>query len=323
MVELKLSNKYTWKQIAEQMTAKFPYKYTDVQCKSRWLRNRHKIERKIDPVKQYGVKMKRNADGTIDIDRLIEVYSEEDLKDDDFILRANGYDPSKWQIIEHNFNMWQHFNKEMDHPKTLYANKIRVKPKGNKFTYDDLVQVITDKTKVFDLPTVKYKVKDKMALGIYYMDMHFGINTLEDYEETLIKTTNKIKSRIWQEVIITFGSDLLHVDNLNNTTANQTRINDVNIPQMIEDAKAFYETVIKTASKQSNKVNVIYLKGNHDQTTSGLLAHWLDARFRNVSNVQVDYSLLQKINASLNIDQIKYHLPRFRLQSSPLVLQLD
>lgn len=291
LIELKLSDKYTWKQIAEQMTAKFPHKYTDEQCRHRWRTHRHKIKHEVDPVKQYGVKMKRNEDGTIDIDRLIEVYSEEDLKDDEYILRANGFDPNAWKIRDLQFSMWQHLNKEMDRPATLYANKLKIYPKEDEFTYEDLIDTITKETKQVKLNTAKYKVKDKLALGIYFMDMHFGINTLNDYKNTLEKTSYYMQSRIWEEIIVTFGSDLLHVDNLNNTTANQTRINDVDIPQMIEDAKAFYEALIKIASKQSNKVKVLYIKGNHDQTTSGLMAHWLEARFREVSNVTVDYSI--------------------------------
>ena len=128
-------------------------------------------------------------------------------------------------------------------------------------------------------------------LGIELMDMHFGINTLDDYQDTTGRLTQHLESRVWEKVVITFGSDLMHVDNLKNTTANGTRIQDVDVEQMIEEVKAFYEYLVTKASKQANKVKVIYVKGNHDETTSGMLIHWLQARFRDVDNVEVDTTI--------------------------------
>src|SRR5690625_6733596 len=51
---------------------------------------------------------------------------------------------------------------------------------------------------------------------------------------------------------------------------------------MIDDAKTFYEHLVTKAIEQTKKVEVIYIKGNHEETTSGLLVHWLDARFPQV-----------------------------------------
>src|SRR5699024_10008988 len=144
----------------------------DEQCRSRWRTNRHKIE--VDPKDTYPTKMEKRADGTIETDRLIAI-SKQQLKDDEYILDAHGYDDS-WEIISHQFSMWNHFNKELTSPKTLYASKLRVKPKVKEITSDDIINKIIEQTKPIDINTAKYKVEDTRALGIYYMDMHFGIN---------------------------------------------------------------------------------------------------------------------------------------------------
>lgn len=283
LIELKTSGNYTWKQIAEKMTERFPYRYTDEQCRARWRTNKHKI--KINPKETYGTKIKRHEDGTIEVDQLIEI-SKEKLKDDKYILEAHGYDDN-WEIISHQFSMWNHHNKQ-DGTKTLYASKIRVKPKEEKLTTDELIKIITSETEPIKTNSFKYKLKDKRMLEISLMDMHFGVNTLDDYQNTLARITYHLEKRIWDEVLITFGSDLMHVDNLKNTTANGTRIQDVDVKRMIEDVKTFYEYLVNKAIKQSNKVKVYYIKGNHDETTSGLLVHWLQARF---PNIEVDTSI--------------------------------
>src|SRR5690625_3736165 len=80
LIELKLSNKYTWKQISEEMTSKFPYKYTNEQCRSRWRTHRHKIKHEINPKDKYKTTVKRNEDGSMEVDQLIAI-SKEQLKD--------------------------------------------------------------------------------------------------------------------------------------------------------------------------------------------------------------------------------------------------
>ena len=277
LIELRQSGDYTWQGIADAMTDKFDHVYTAEQCRGRWRNNRHKIA-DVDPKEEYGKSMTKREDGTIETDMLVELTREQ-LKDESFILDAHGYDGS-WEIISHQYSAWQHHNKQ-DGTLTLYASKLRVKPKNNKISYDDLIKQVTEKTKPLYL-IKKNKEKGKRLLEIPLMDMHFGVNTLDDYKKTLIRICDNLEKRVWEKVVITFGSDLMHVDNLKNTTANQTRIQDVDVLQMIDDAKTFYEHLVTKAIEQSKEVEVIYIKGNHDETTSGLLVHWLDARFPQV-----------------------------------------
>src|SRR5690625_1474535 len=288
MIELR-QNKYTWKEIAERMTNEFGDEYNAEQCRARWRNNQHKIVNEVDPREKYPTKITRHSDGSVDIDQLIEI-SKTQLKDDAYILEAHGYNPDKWEITSHQVSMWNHHNKQ-DGTKTLYASKVKVEPKKNILTDEEILSVVTSETKPLRFKTTKHEIDDKRMLGIELMDMHFGINTLDDYQDTIRRLTERLESRKWDRVAITFGSDLMHVDNLKNTTANQTRIDDVDIMQMIEDVKSFYEYLVSLASKQANEVEVIYIKGNHDETTSALLIHWLEARFKDVDNVEVDTSI--------------------------------
>lgn len=288
VIELRKTN-HTWQEISERMTKEYGENFTVESCRNQWRNRNKKKTKKTASPKQYKTTIKRNKDGTRESDRLIAI-SETEMKDDSYILKAHGYDDS-WEIVEHTFSMWNHFNKELTSPKTLYASRIRVKQKEKGLTDEQLAKIITEETKPLQTDTFNYKIKDKRILEIPLMDMHFGINTLDDYKKTIKRLEHHLTKRVWEQVIITFGSDLMHVDNLKNTTANGTRIQDVDVEQMINDVKRFYEWLVSLASKQSNKVKVYYIKGNHDETTSGLLIHWLNARFKDVANIEVDKSI--------------------------------
>lgn len=280
LVNLKLSNKYTWKQIAEQMTYKFPHKYTDEQCRARWRNNRHKIKHKVSPTDQYGKKIKRNEDGSIEVDQLIEI-SKEQLKDDTYILNAHGYDSEKWEIVSHQFSMWNHFNKELDEPKTLYASKIRVKPKEDRFTLEDLAESL-ENIKPIKINIPKYKIKEKRLLEIPLFDQHFGVSDYEYYKPTQKKLHHLIISKVWEEILFTVGSDMLHHNDHQSRTASGREIEQVDIIQAWEDARKFYEPLIEKSLKQCNKVKVLYKKGNHDESLSWGFVQMLKARFPQV-----------------------------------------
>src|SRR5699024_6124249 len=172
-----------WKKISEIMTQKYDSVYTREQCRSRWRTFRHKVE--ADPRDTYSTSIKKNNDGSVETDMLIEI-SKAKLKDNDYILKAHGYDDS-WEIVSHQYSAWNHFNKELTEPKTLYASKLRVKPKEYKLTIDDLIKRMKGPVEPVKINTTK-KQSNKKALGLYFTDLHFGINTVKDYEDVLAST---------------------------------------------------------------------------------------------------------------------------------------
>jgi hypothetical protein len=289
LVNLKNSGE-KWINIAATMTDKFNMNFTIESCRNKY--------RALDVSKQVSDTANKPIDHKVDVNektgegtsQKVVPLDPKKIKNNEELLALHGLDAAEYKVDRHSSSIWQHRNKEHGTVQ-LYASKLFVSKKQIKLTDDELVKRITKETKPIKLNSRKYKVKHKQLLEVPLMDLHFGINTLDDYEDTLQEITYILESRVWEEVLITFGSDLMHVDNLKNTTANGTRIQDVDHVQMIEDVKTFYETIISTASKQANKVKVVYIKGNHDETTSALLIHWAEARFMNVDNVEVDCSI--------------------------------
>src|SRR5690625_4209060 len=290
---------YAWNDIAGKMSSQFNKNFTMESCRNKYrsIRDAGKVTDPVDTKpSETDIDTPQNHKTTMDkktgegVSERVMPLDPREIKSSEELLNLHGLSASEYEIIKHETSSWQHRNKEHGTVQ-LFSSKISVKPKDIKLTDSDLMKTIVAETKPIELNTHKYKVKQKQMLEIPLMDMHFGINAIEDYEETLTEIVILLESRVWEEVVITFGSDLMHVDNLKNTTANGTRIQDVDHVKMIEDVKTFYETLVTKASKQSNRTKVIYVKGNHDETTSALLIHWLHGRFSEVDNVEVDYSI--------------------------------
>lgn len=272
LIELRQSGKYTWQEIADKMTDKYEHVYTDEQCRSRWRTNRHKIDSN-DPVAEYGVHTKKNADGTYESDRLIEIANEND-KDESYILKAHGYDDS-WEIISNQLSIWQHHNKQ-DGTKTLYASKIRVRPKHVLFSWDKFKKAIET------VPNINIKPKTKGINANYLLlplfDMHFGISDYEYYIPTQSKILHKLDNN-YKKVTLIFGQDAFHNDDFHGRTVSGRQIDKVDMVQAWKDATLFFEPIIKKALEQNSNVEVIYSKGNHSETVEWAFVQYLKARF--------------------------------------------
>ena len=79
----------------------------------------NEIDRKID--------LTISADGTQTRQALLEL-SEETIKTPILLLRAHGYDPNEFELVNVKNSMW-HQKSNQDGLHTLYASKITVKPR--------------------------------------------------------------------------------------------------------------------------------------------------------------------------------------------------
>lgn len=291
LVDLIKNHGTKWKHIAELMTNRFGESFSYDQVRARWRTNKDKIEYKPDPQETYGKKIKKNEDGSLDIDQLIEI-SKEQLKDDDYILDSHGYDPAKWEITSHQFSMWNHHNK-VDGTKTLYSSKIKIAPKSNKLNWDELIKAIENREPKEPIPFKKHTSNESTYLELPFFDLHFGPATIEFYENTLQETLALLQ-KSYREVLIVVGQDCLHNDNFKGTTANGTPIDKVDMVKAVDDAEVFYETIIAEAVKNSSHVTVMYSKGNHDESMAYMLARGLRNTFRKQPNITFDLSVKER-----------------------------
>lgn len=287
LVDLKSKN-LTWKEIAKEMSLKFDRSFTGEACRARWRTNRHKID--INPKEKYGKTIKKNADGTIEVDQLIAI-SKEQLKNEKYILEAHGYDGS-WEIVSHQFSMWNHHNKQ-DGTKTLYASKVRVKPKETKFDKETLLNVI-DRLPKIKIPKTKPEPPDELPyINIPLFDMHFGISDYDYYLPTQKRILHYLE-RPRKGVLFIIGQDLLHNDDFRGRTTSGREIQKIDMEQAIEDAWMFYTPLIETSIQNSEQVHVYYSNGNHDEFSGWAFVKMLEKRYAKENNIYFDSRLKER-----------------------------
>lgn len=214
------------------------------------------------------------SDGSQRSDKLISM-SNEQLKDSSFLLKAHGFDENEWEVSNAKNSIWN-----IGSEKTLYSSRISVKPKLNGFNINALIEAMKKEIKPFRINST---VTDgEKLLTIPFVDLHFGINTLEQYQNKLQETLEIINSRNWDTIYIPIGHDLIHVNNSKNQTANGTQIENINIPKAWKDAFTFYTYIFEAALEKSNKVVSDYVCGNHDADMTWGFMQSLEVKFPQV-----------------------------------------
>ena len=141
---------------------------------------------------------------------------------------------------------------------------------------------------LLDKPIPTYRVEKRAEtpsdalLEIPLFDMHFGIADMDHYAETLNRIISLVNARYYDEIVIVIGQDLLHNDDFRGRTSKGTPIDKVDMIKAWSDADTFFTCLIKSALKQSNRVRVIYSKGNHDESFSWGIAKLLERTFPEV-----------------------------------------
>lgn len=218
-----------------------------------------------DAIPAYKETIEITSNGQQKSDKLLEM-SEENKKDENYILEAHGYDSNEWSIVNAKHSIYN-VNAKGGITKTLYSSKITVKPKDNEINYDRVFEKLLNNIK-------PYKTKTRVETGsnlleLAFTDMHFGINDFNHYKETLDETLDLISSKKWDTIYIPCGSDLLHNNDLSKgLTANGTPIEKVDMESAWEEAYRFYSIIIEHSLENAINVVAKYVCGNHDKDFS-------------------------------------------------------
>lgn len=218
------------------------------------------------------------GDGNQRSDKVIPM-TDEQSKDSNFLLKSHGFDINEWEITSAKNSIWN-TNTKSDGIKTLYSSKITVKPKVSGFNVDKFIEKLNKNVKpvYIQQPT---KTTDRL-LTLPFVDLHMGINSLEDYQEKLDETLSIVQGKKWDAIYIPIGNDGLHVNNHKNTTANGTLIESINLDKAVDDFYQFYTVILDNALEYSKNVVVDYIQGNHDADMTWMLVKLLSKKYPQV-----------------------------------------
>lgn len=224
------------------------------------------------------------AGGVQKSDKLIKMNAQQ-AKDANYILQAHGFDTEEWEIVNAKNNIWN-VNSKVQGVQTLYSSKITVKPKNSGFNIDKFLEKIENiKPKYIKQPVES----TERLLTISYVDLHFGINTVNDYQQKLDETIEIMESKSYDTIYVPIGNDLLHVNTFKNQTANGTQIESVDLDKASDDAYEFYTIVLDNALKNSKNVVADYIPGNHDSDISWMFVKMLAKQYPQIKwNTSID-----------------------------------
>lgn len=226
------------------------------------------------------------ADGTQTSDKLIVINGSQE-KTPEFMLKAHGFDPEEWELVNSRNNIWNTNDKKKG-VQVLYSSKITVKPKSESFTMKDLVDIIDRKTKPIYFKVDYKPTSREKLLEVPLFDMHWGIADFDYYSQTMAHIEQKIVLGNYTTVLFIIGQDLLHNDNFRGTTTSGTPIDKVKMTQAWDDAEQFFKVLVGAAIKSGAKTVISYSGGNHDEAMGWAFTRNMVALFPQ-ANVDVSF----------------------------------
>ena len=252
----------TWTVFAREMSKTFGKPFKREQVRGYWRMNVRGTETPVKPDYTDKKTTEILPDGKIRSERLL-VVSDEQAKDPQYLLEAFGFDHTEWKLVKAKIGEWNQHNKQ-DGTLVLRSCSLIVEPlEVKEIDYEEIGRRIADKAKARKAKHIPVIGSDQY-LVIPIFDMHFGNNTLEDYDESLGKILSIIDTE-YKEILIISGGDQIHNDNHRGTTARGTVIDKVDMTQAWEDAFDFLDIIIDKALDCAECVNVMYVPGNHDE----------------------------------------------------------
>lgn len=216
-----------------------------------------------------------SADGSHKSDKLLRMTAK-DSKSPEFLLRAHGYDPNEWELMNAKNNIWNSYSKQ-DGLMTLYSSRISAKPLKVGFDFEKLEELVTKKPKYKITTDKKFNlVGDYLLLPLF--DMHWGNNDFDYYEETQHKIFDLLNNK-YKEIVLIFGQDMFHNDDFHGRTTKGTVIEKVDMVQAWDDSTRFFVPIIHKALDEGSKVKIVYSKGNHSETVEWAFMQYLKAIF--------------------------------------------
>lgn len=263
-------------QIAEKIFDEFGVNLS-VRTVSRQFTGRIAKKSEIEKHSKFGehlIEIDKNGKQTSTIDVQM---NEEQAKDPDYVLRAHGFDSTKWEILSVKNNTWQQ-NSQENGLINLYQSKISVRPISGKMTADDIVKLFENEVKPVELKLENEQGENNLVLPL--ADIHFGITKIADLEVHLHKIIPILKKGYNIFVIEQLG-DLFHSSQMWNTqTMRGTVLDEVDMVQAVEDAKTLFDIILKNVN--AAKIVIKQIAGNHSGNMEYMFMEYLKAKYPDV-----------------------------------------
>lgn len=150
-----------------------------------------------------------------------------------------------------------------------------IKQHVSDFQMEKLLATICENTQPVDIEPCECDNSHDM-LEIPLFDMHFPFSNYTEQAKNILAIITK---QHWKEINIIIGQDLFHNDDFRGRTSSGRPIEKIDLGEAWNLAKTFWFNIIKMSFKYSDKVNLYYSKGNHDESMSWAFVQMLNIAF--------------------------------------------
>jgi hypothetical protein len=162
-----------------------------------------------------------------------------------------------------------------------------VKQSAGAQEYERLIETIKENVEPVRIECTRTEEASHM-LEIPLWDTHLGIADAEWYSQTVEETIWHIQSRHWKKILIPIGQDLFHNDDFRGGTSSGKQIEKVDMVKAWEDAKTIFYSLIEEAQRNADEVEIVYIRGNHDESMTWAFTQLLKERYGNTDD-SLDY----------------------------------
>lgn len=219
----------------------------------------------------------------------LEAVTTTEPKTPEDIIKLLKIDTKKWKLS-------QYWNKQKSNGTWIVSALVTNLSKEES----KLIQFL-NVMKDYKFPKVEhslYKIENSSLLptcGVLNLqDLHFGKKGNEDMTEIMLSVVRDLLSKCsssyyLDKLIIVLGGDALNMDTFLNTTTKGTPVESSMSPQdtYVEAFEGLYLLLLLLKS-YSNKLNVMFIPGNHDRLSSFHLLHALSKSFNGVDDIKFD-----------------------------------
>lgn len=303
--KIKTSNpNLTWREIVDLLAREYGVITTIEGVRKGFYRQEKKYSKlnkqEVKPIEK--VSVERKQDGTMISERKI-LMSETDMKDDAFVLKAHGFDPDKYDIVNIVNNLWTSQSAENGELMN-YQSKITVKPKkDNGLSKQDVAEIVAEIKPL----NIKFELikqpNEELALEVDFSDIHIGSLSWheevgEDFDskiafEIIKRQVSQAREIIEQykvgKVYLCFLGDFLQADTTDGKTNGGTLVDtDSRSKKMVQ--KGLETAMYIVESLSITPTEVIWVEGNHSRLVEFSVFWSLQFIYEKAKHIKFDVS---------------------------------